>query len=166
MNMINLLNDYNHTAHPKVLEAIGAAAEGRYVGYGLDEETVSAAELLRRLTGRPGADVHFLTGGTLTNLCALGAFLRPHEAVISPSSAHINVHETGAIEATGHKILTCPEKGGKADAAGVKAIVKAHTDEHMVKPKLLLLSQTTEMGTVYTHSELIALRDVCDKYGL
>ena len=164
--MINLMNDYNSTAHPKVIEAIAAAEDRRYIGYGLDEETVSAVGMLRRLVGKPDADIHFLAGGTLTNLCALGAFLRPHEAVVSPASAHINVHETGAIEAVGHKILACRAKDGKADAAGVEAVIKEHSNEHMVKPKLLLVSQTTELGTVYTSSELSALREVCDEYGL
>ena len=167
MEKINLMNDYNYTAHPRVLEAIRDAGGTRFTGYGTDEECAVVAELIRNLTGRPDAEVHFFTGGTQTNLTALGAFLRPHEAVIAPASAHIFMHETGAIEAAGHKVLTLPSsENGKACPDGVEAVMDAHTDEHMVKPKLLYISQTTELGTVYTLDELMRLRSVCDKYGL
>jgi len=164
--MINLMNDYNAVAHPRVLEALTGAAGRRFAGYGCDAETAAAAALVRELTDLPDADVHFLAGGTQTNLTAAGAFLRPHEAVIAPATAHVNVHETGAIEAGGHKVLTFPAGDGKATPEDVRAVIKAHTDEHMVKPKLLLLSQTTELGTVYTRAELGALRKACDEYGL
>ena len=164
--MINLMNDYNQTAHPRVLEAIQAATGRRFSGYGTDEETAFAAETVRKLIGRSDADIHFLAGGTLTNLTALGAFLRPHEAVISPESSHIYMHETGAIEAVGHKILSFHAKDGKADAESVRAIASSHSNEHMVKPKLLFISQATELGTVYSHADLAALRKVCDEYGL
>ncbi len=194
MDKINLRNDYNHAAHPRVLEAISAASEKRFPGYGTDEECAVAAKIIRHLTGQADADVHFMVGGTQTNLTAIAAFLRPHEAVISMDSAHINIHETGAIEAAGHKILTIPDAGGagsgtsdfknttgagsnieavgkastegKADTESVRAIIESHTDEHMVKPKMLFISQATELGTVYTRAELHALRDVCDEYGL
>jgi len=166
MEKINLMNDYNTTAHPRVLDAIGDAAGKRFAGYGADEETAIAAETVRRLAGRADADVHFLSGGTQTNLTSIGAFLRPHEAVVSPASSHIYVHETGAIEAAGHKIVNFPAKNGKADADSVRAVVESHTDEHMVKPKLLFVSQATELGTFYTRAEMAALREVCDAYGL
>ena len=166
MKMINMMNDYNSAAHPRVLDAINAAAGKRYSGYGADEETLAAAEAIRRLAGSPESDVHFLVGGTQTNLTSTGAFLRSHEAVISPGSSHVYMHETGAIEAAGHKIVNFPAKDGKADAASVEAVCESHTDEHMVKPKLLFISQATELGTIYTRGELLALREVCDKYGL
>ena len=110
--------------------------------------------------------MHFLVGGTQTNLTATGAFLKSHEAVISPVSSHIYMHETGAIEAAGHKIINFPAKKGKADAASVRTVVEAHVDEHMVKPKLLFISQATELGTVYSRAELSALRETCDEFGL
>jgi len=166
MEKINLMNDYNITAHPQILEAIIDATGKRFVGYGTDEETVAAVAAVRQLVGKPDADVHFLAGGTQTNLTAIGAFLRPHEAVISPASSHIYMHETGAIEASGHKIVNFLTPDGKADADSVRAIVLGHDNEHMVKPKLLFISQATELGTVYTRAELASLREVCDEYGL
>ena len=166
MDKINLLNDYSSIAHPNVLDAIREAGERRFPCYGNDEETSAAADTVRHLIGRTVADVHFLVGGTQANMTAVAAFLRPHEAVISPQSAHINIHETGAIESVGHKILTVPAEKGKIDAEDVIAVVKAHTDEHMVKPKMIMISQASELGTVYTQKELFALRDVCDKYRL
>ena len=160
------MNDYNSSAHPRVLEALAGAEGKRFPGYGTDEETAAAAEVVRRLTGRPDADVHFLAGGTQTNLTAIGAFLRPHEAVVSPASSHIYMHETGAIEAVGHKILNIPAEYGKATPAAVREAVASHADEHMVKPKLLFISQATELGTAYSLSELTALRQVSDEHGL
>ena len=166
--MLNFLNDYNNTAHPRVLEAILAAEGKRFSGYGTDEVTAAAAETARLLCGQAAssADVHFLPGGTMTNLAAIGAFLRPHEAAISLASAHIYMHESGAIEAAGHKILNFPSESGKADAVSVRAVCEGHTTEHMVKPKLLFISQATELGTVYTRAEISALREVCDEFGL
>ena len=166
MEKINLLNDYNITAHPRVLDAIRSMDGKRFPGYGTDEVTEEAAGIVRRLTGRPDADVHFLVGGTQTNLTSIGAFLRPHEAVISPASSHIYMHETGAIEAAGHKIINFGAKEGKADAASVRAVIEAHLDEHMVKPKLLFISQATEQGTVYMKENLVSLRGLCGEYGL
>ena len=166
MEKINLMNDYNATAHPRVLEKLQAASGRRFSGYGTDEETAEAVDMVRRLIESPDADVHFLAGGTQTNLCAIAAFLRPHEAVIAPASSHIYMHETGAIEAAGHKVLSFDSAYGKADAASVKAIMESHTDEHMVKPKLLFVSQATELGAIYTRAEMEALRAVCDEYGL
>ena len=161
-----MLNDYNTTGHPRVLDAILNAAGRRFSGYGTDEETAEAAGLVRRLIACPDADVHFLPGGTQTNLTAISAFLRPHEAVISPASSHIYVHETGAIEAAGHKIVTFLTPDGKADAASVRALAEGHDNEHMVKPKLLFISQASELGTVYTRAEMAALHEVCDEHGL
>ena len=166
MDKINLMNDYNSAAHPNVLDAVREAADRRFPGYGTDEETAAAAEAIRQMIGRAVSDVHFLAGGTQTNLTAVSAFLRPHEAVISPACAHINVHETGAIEAVGHKIISVPAENGKANADDIRAVVEAHTDEHMVKPKMIMISQASELGTVYTRKELCALRDVCDKHRL
>jgi len=164
--MINFMNDYNSAAHPRVLDAVLAESDRRFTGYGTDEVTEEAAGIVRQLICCPDADVHFLPGGTMTNLTALGAFLRPHEAVISPASSHIYMHETGAIEAAGHKILSFPSENGKADAGSVKALCEEHSNEHMVKPKLLFISQATELGTVYSREELASLRTVCDEFGL
>ena len=105
-------------------------------------------------------------GGTQTNATAIAAFLRPYEAAVAAASGHICVHETGAIEATGHKCIACPAVNGKLTPDAVRAAVAAHPDEHMVKPKLVYISQTTEIGTLYSLEEVEALRAVCDELGL
>ena len=163
---INLLNDYNSVAHPSVLEALRAHLGERYEGYGLDRDSEEARAMILGMVKNPQAAVHFLIGGTHTNLVTLSASLRPHEAVIAPLSAHISQHETGAIEATGHKVLTVESNDGKVKPEAVRAIIDRHTDEHMVKPRLLFISQTTEYGTVYTRAELTALRELCATSGL
>jgi len=164
--MINLMNDYNSVAHPAVLAALCAQQDKKYPGYGTDEKTREAREMLLALLDKPEADIHFLPAGTLTNLTAISSFLRPHEAVIAPVTAHIFAHETGAIEATGHKILALEAKDGKLRPEDIRTVAEAHTDEHMVRPKLVYLSETTEYGSVYTRTELEALRKTCDELGL
>ena len=163
---INLLNDYNYVAHPSVLEALQAYQDDRFVGYALDPVSDDARATILELVGLPQAEVHFVTGGTQANLITISAALRPHEAVIAASSGHIVVHETGAIEATGHKVLTHDSADGKVKPEAVQALVLAHNNDHMVKPRLVYLSQTTELGTVYTLAELQALRAVCDELDL
>ena len=164
--MIRFTSDYCEGAHPTLLAALADTNLEGNPGYGTDDHCQAAARMLCRLIGRPDAQVHFLTGGTQTNQTAIAAFLRPHEAAICAASGHINVHETGAIEATGHKCLAiyCPD--GKLTPGAVQAVLDAHTDEHMVKPKLVYISQTTEVGTVYSLEELRALRRICDEKGL
>jgi threonine aldolase len=165
---INLLNDYNTVAHPRVLAALeqAAVAQERFLGYGLDEHSEAARSLIRDLVGDRTADVHFLMGGTQTNLTALGAFLRPHEAVIAAVTAHINGHETGAVEATGHKILTCESADGKVCARDIEPILAVHDNEHLTRPRLLFISQATETGTVYSLSELEELGCFCRGHDL
>ncbi|MCL2529017.1 MAG: beta-eliminating lyase-related protein [Coriobacteriia bacterium] len=164
--MIHLMNDYDCVGHPVVLEALRGHQDKRFSNYGSDEKTAEAKAVLLGLLEKPGADVHFIPTGTLTNLTALSAFLRPHEAVIAPVTAHIFAHETGAIEATGHKVLSVETKDGKLGPEDISSVVEVHTDEHMVKPRLVYISQTTEFGGVYTSAELRALRGACDEYGL
>ncbi|MDR2197655.1 MAG: aminotransferase class I/II-fold pyridoxal phosphate-dependent enzyme [Coriobacteriales bacterium] len=164
--MINLLNDYNVSAPPQLLGALQASAGEKFVGYGLDEHCEAARALIRRLSACEQAEVHFLAGGTQTNLVALAAFLRPHEAVIAADSAHINGHEAGAIEATGHKILTFQSTDGKVRPSDVEPILAAHDTEHLVRPRLLFLSQSTELGTVYRRAELEELAALCRARGL
>jgi threonine aldolase len=163
---MNLLNDYNAVAHPSVIRALQAASDNYYTGYGADPETERAKQTIRDLIGSADADIHFMVGGTQTNLTAISAFLKPHEAVIAAESSHINMHETGAIEASGHKILTHRAADGKLDPDAVQSIVDAHTDEHMVKPRLVFISQATELGTVYGKKDLDGLRAICDANGL
>jgi threonine aldolase len=132
----------------------------------VDPHCDKARETIRRLCGVPEADVHFLVGGTQTNLVVIDALLRPYEAVIAAQTAHVNVHETGAIEATGHKVCTAFSLDGKLTPELVENVVNGHSTEHMVLPRLVYISDTTELGTVYTKAELAALRRCCDEHGL
>lgn len=159
-------NDYSEACHTQILEALAKNNHGQTDGYGEDPYSQKASALIKELSGQDKADVHFLTGGTQTNLVMLSAALRPHESVIATNLAHISTHETGAIEATGHKINELSTIDGKITPEQVEEVVAEHHFEHMVYPKLLFISNTTETGTVYTKAELQALRTVCDKHGL
>ena len=165
--MIFLKNDYSLGAHPAVLQALVDTNMELHDGYCEDEYCRKAADRIRQLVKCPEADVHFLPGGTLMNLTALAAFLlRPHWSVISADSGHICVHETGAIEATGHKINHVKTKDGKLRPQDIEDVMIFHEDEHYVLPKAIYISDSTETGLVYTKEELLALRACCDKYGL
>lgn len=159
-------NDYSEGALPQVLDALNQTNALSTVGYGLDPFCEEAAAAIRRRFACPDAAVHFLMGGTQVNLTAISAFLRPWEAVIAASSGHIAVHETGAIEATGHKVCTVPATGGKLRPEQIRAVCAAHTDEHMVLSKLVYISDSTELGTVYSRRELEALSGTCRELGL
>ena len=159
-------NDYSEIAHPKVLGALADAGNTQFEGYGLDIISKRAAELIKQKVSAPGADVHFISGGTQANLSVISSVLRPHEAVIAPESGHIFVHETGAIEATGHKICTVATSGGKLLKDDVEAVLAAHEDEHMVKPRLVYISQSAECGAVYNKAELESLSECCRNNGL
>ena len=165
--MIFLKNDYGLGAHPEVMRALMETNMELNDGYGEDRHCRAAAEQIRELIGCPDADVHFLCGGTQTNQTALAAFLlRPHWSVISADSGHICVHETGAIEATGHKINHVKTEDGKLTPELIEEVLVFHEDEHYVLPKAIYISQSTETGLIYSHSELKALRECCDKNGL
>jgi len=159
-------NDYGEGAHPIVMRRLMETNLEHTCGYGLDDYSLAAAALIREKCGKPEAAVHMMVGGTSANMVALSAFMRPYEAAISAESGHINVHETGTIEGSGHKVLVAASRDGKVLPEGVRAVVKAHTDEHMVHPRVLYISQPTEIGTVYSLDELCALRAVCDECGL
>lgn len=164
--MIFFKNDYGAGAHPHVFQALAEHNLMPADSYSHDEYSVAVTEMIRALTGQAEAHVHFIAGGTLTNLVCLAAFLRPYEAVIAADSAHICVHETGAIEATGHKILSVPAVDGKVLPAEIDKVVAFHETDQMVLPKVVYISDTTEMGAVYTKAELQALRACCDAHGL
>lgn len=159
-------NDYSEGAHPQILEALVRYNFNQEPGYGLDTHTLNTVQFIKSAVGDDNAHVHLISGGTQTNLIAIRAFLRPHEACIAAESGHIAVHEAGAIEASGHKICTVPSKNGKLTSADVRAVLQAHPDEHMVAPKLVYISNPTELGTVYTKSELKDLRAFCMKNDL
>lgn len=167
--MIYFRNDYSEGAHPKVLQALVETNLVSTPGYGCDEYCACARELLRERFACPNADVHFLVGGTQTNLTAAAAFLRPWEAIIAADTGHIAVHETGAIEATGHKVYVVPGVDGKLTSDAIRTAVRDHqtgTEEHMVLPRMVYVSDSTELGTIYTRAELQALSDTCHELGL
>lgn len=168
--MIYFTSDYCEGCHPRILENLTRTNMEQSPGYGTDEHCARAARLIRQECGNADVDVHFLVGGTQANLTVIDAALRPHQAAVGASSAHIHVHETGAVEATGHKILALPSNDGKITAAQVEQLVHAHrTDEsmeHTAQPKLVYISNPTELGTIYSKAELTALSETCRKLGL
>ena len=166
MERLFFQNDYGEGAHPDVLKKLIETNLEHTCGYGLDDYSLRAAALIREKCGKPEAAVHMMTGGTSANMIALSSFMRPFEAAIAAETGHINVHETGTIEGSGHKVCVAASKDGKVLPEGVRAVVNGHTDEHMVHPRVLYISQPTEVGTVYSLDELRALRAVCDENDL
>ena len=168
--MIRFYCDYAEGAHPAILEKLAQTNFEQTEGYGEDHFCREARAQIQELCCAPEADVHFLVGGTQANLTVIAATLRPHEGVIATDTAHISGHETGAIEATGHKVLTVPNQDGKLTAEQVEAYWSAHqadeTKEHTVKPGMVYISNPTELGTLYTLEELEALSAVCRSHGL
>ena len=168
--MIRFACDYDEGACPQIMAALAATNMEQHPGYGEDAHCDRARALIKKAIGRPDALVQFLVGGTQTNQTVIAAALRPFQGVIAAQTGHINVHETGAIEATGHKVLALPDPEGKVRAAAVDAYVKGHwadpTHEHMVQPAMVYISHPTEGGLLYSRAELEALRKVCDAHGL
>ncbi len=149
-------DDYSEGAHPAIIDAVRGGNDGQELGYGADNESATAADRIRRELGRDAA-VHFVSGGTQANLVCLASVLRPHQGVIAATTAHINVHETGAVEATGHKIIAVPSDDGKLTPALIDEALATHQDEHSVLPRVVFISQATEAGTVYSRDELRAV---------
>ena len=166
MSKIFFMNDYGEGAHPLIMQRLAETNLEHTCGYGMDEYSLRAQKLLVEKVGQPQAQVHMMAGGTSANMIAISAFLRPYEAVIAADGGHINVHETGAVEGSGHKVLIAKSKDGKVLPEGVREVVAANPDEHTVLPRMVYISQSTEVGTVYTMDELCALRAVCDECGL
>lgn len=163
--MYSFQNDYSEGAHPKLLEALLNTNSTQEQGYGMDSYTQEAIKNIKKHI-EIDCDVHLISGGTQTNLIAIKSFLRPHEAVIAAETGHIATHETGAIESTGHKIITVHTENGKLTPEHIKPVLQEHHFEHMVKPKLVYISNTTELGTVYTKEELEILYAYCQSHGL
>ncbi|MEC5395178.1 threonine aldolase family protein [Bergeyella sp. RCAD1439] len=160
-------NDYAEGAHPRLLERLFQENFLQQEGYGRDAFSINAEALLREAVGNPTVQVHFVSGGTQANLVVLSASLRPHEAVISPSVGHIANNETGAIEATGHKIISVETNRGILEPEQVDRVLRAHANvPHQVKPKMVYISNATELGTIYTKSELEALSAFCKSKNL
>ena len=163
--MIRFDSDYTEGCHPRVLDALVRTNMEQTPGYGLDGYCERARALIRSACAAPEADVHFLVGGTQTNATVIAAALRPWQGVLSPDTGHINCHETGAIEAGGHKVLTLPHDNGKITAEQLRRAIDAlRADgnyEHIVQPGMVYISQPTEYGTLYTKAELEAISAVC-----
>lgn len=168
--MIKFDCDYLEGTHPKILEALVKTNMEQTVGYGMDDYCSKAKQLIKEACDAPEADVHLLVGGTQTNALVISSALRPYQGVVAVESGHINVHEAGAIEATGHKVLALPTEDGKMRADVLENYCAEYwsdvTKEHIVQPAMLYISQPTESGMVYTKAELLELRKVCDKYSL
>ena len=164
--MINLKNDYNVVGDKYLLEELLCNIDEKYVGYGTDNKTKELNDFVNKLCNK-NVDIYLLAGGTLTNVIGLNQMLKyPYEAVITVESAHINVHETGAIESTGHKIIYSPKIGGKIDSSKIEETYNKYIDNHMVMPKALYISNATELGEVYSLEELKEISKICKKLGL
>lgn len=157
--MIFLRNDYCEAAHPEILKFMLEHATECNGVYGKDDHSLNAKNLIKKRLGRDDVDIYFIVGGTGSNKTVITHVLRPYEAVVSCDTGHINVHETGTIEASGHKVITAPNVDGKLTLAGLKDLCEAHSGVHMVKPKLVYISNATEYGTIYTLEELKGLSE-------
>ena len=168
--MIYFHNDYSEGCHEKVLAALTRTNLEQTPGYGEDHYCAEAADLIRQACNAPDMAVHFLVGGTQANLTVIDAALRPHQAAVSADLGHINSHETGAVEATGHKVMALPSTDGKITAEQVGRIVEEHyasaSFEHTTQPKLVYISSPSELGTLYSLAELEALSATCRAKGL
>ncbi len=155
--------DYSEGTHPQLIEALSTSNMLQEEGYCEDSFCINASKLIRQKIKQKDAAVHFVSGGTQANLVVLSSMLKPYESVVSADTAHIAMHETGAIEASGHKINTVRTETGKLTVENIKQIVDFHTDEHMVKPKAVFVSNSTELGSIYKLSELQEISTFCKK---
>ena len=159
--MYSFMNDYSEGAHPLILQLLINSNLEQNTGYGEDKHSEKAKKYIKKLIRKEEVDIHFIAGGTQTNLIVISAFLRPHQCVIAANTGHISVHETGAIEATGHKVVEMPCVDGKLTPALIQSALDYHADEHMVQPKMVYISNSTELGTIYSKAELSAIHNIC-----
>ena len=168
--MIYFNSDYLEGAHPAIMEKLVKTNMTQTVGYSEDEYCAAAREKVKAACQAPDADVHFLVGGTQTNTTVIASVLRPYQGVLTAVSGHINCHETGAIESTGHKVLALPSDDGKITAKQVDEYFVWHRDnpdyEHIVMPGMVYISYPTEGGTLYSKQELTDIYAVCQKHGM
>ena len=168
--MILFHNDYNEACHENVMAYMLENQKNQMDSYGMDVSCARARKLICKLCDDESLSVHFLVGGTQANLTVIAAALRPHQAAVGAVTAHIHAHETGAVEATGHKIIALPTEDGKITAGQVEELVLSHradeSFEHIAQPKLIYISNPTELGTIYSLKELSDISSVCKKLGL
>ena len=160
--MIYFVSDYSQGAHPKVMEALEKTNLEHCDGYGLDTHCRRAEEVIKEMTGADCA-VHMMVGGTPCNVITIASALRPYESVISAKTGHIYVHETGAVEATGHRIVTVDGVDGKLTPELIDKAFEEYDDEHTLLPKMVYISQPTELGTIYKRAELQAIKAKCEE---
>lgn len=159
--MIYFLSDYSQGAHPKVMEALEKTNLEHSDGYGIDKHCFHAAEMIKDLIGRTDCEVHMMVGGTPCNVTVIAAALRPYESVIAARTGHIYFHETGAIEATGHRVLAMEGVNGKLTPELIDRAFEEFQDEHTPLPKMVYISQPTECGSIYSKAEMTAIRNKC-----
>ena len=166
--MLYFVNDYSEGAHEKVLQHLIDTNMEQLPGYGTDHYCEEAKEKIKKACGCEDAEVFLLTGGTQTNQIVIDTMLQPYEGVVAAQTGHVSTHEAGAIEFTGHKVLTLPEKNGKICAVDLKNLIETfygdENHEHMVFPGMVYISHPTEYGTLYTKKELTELSAVCREY--
>lgn len=166
MTKYSLKNDYSEGAHSNILQALSQGNLHQEEGYGEDAFCSKAIKIIREKTKSPNADIHFVSGGTQANLIVISSILKPYESVIAATTGHIVVHEAGSIEATGHKINTIETENGKLTPRDIEPVLNFHENEHMVKPKLVFISNSTEIGSIYTKKELEELSSFCKQKNL
>ena len=168
--MLHFECDYTEGAIPEIMDRMLSTNMEQTSGYGNDAHCIRAKELIKQACGREDLEIHFMVGGTQTNTTVIASVLRPHQGVIAADSGHINVHETGAIESTGHKVLPLPGVNAKITAEQIRIYCKEHWSdsdhEHIVQPGMVYLSQPTEFGTIYSKQELQEIQEVCREYEL
>lgn len=165
--MIRFNCDYLEGCHPAILEKLAETNLVQTPGYGMDDYCAEASVMIREAFHCPGAAVHYLVGGTQANTTVIASIVAPYEGVLCAATGHINCHETGAIESTGHKVLALPTEDGTLTAEMVEAAVAEQADdEHVVRPGMVYISMTTEIGTLYSLAQLKALHAACKRLGL
>lgn len=170
IDMYQFQCDYSEGAHQRILDRMFETNLEQTVGYGEDHYCAQAREAVKKAVGRDDVDVHFLVGGTQANATVISSVLRPHQGVLCATTGHINVHETGAIEHSGHKVLAMPAENGLLAAKSIREAMEEHLSEdgpeHTVQPGMVYISFSSEVGTVYSLNQLRAIRAVCTEYGL
>lgn len=165
--MYNFKNDYSEGAHPSILKKLMETNLVQQLGYGEDEYSAKAKELIKQKVNNPEASIYFVSGGTQTNLLVISTLLQAHEAVISARTGHVFSHETGAIEATGHRVITIDTSDGKIGPLDIEKVLSEYSlRPHVVKPKMVYISNSTEIGTIYGKDELVALAEFCESHDL
>ena len=167
MNRYSFLDDYSEGCHPRILEQLSHSNLSQTVAYGQDSYSDRARQRIKQQLKSPGSQIFFVTGGTQANLITIAAALRPHEAIVAPASGHIVTREAGAIEATGHKVVCVESPDGKLTPQQIETVLSQHhAGPHMVKPRMVYISNATEFGTLYRKAELTSIKRCCEQHNI